>query len=108
MSARDFAHRPDRSTVGPVGAPDVDVRPFARTGHADEPGIAAHFAILDERPSHILLDMHLDLFPAVGARDREGVHLHRRTISELRAGGDRNRTDREDHRERLGILARSI
>jgi len=30
--------------------------------------------------------MHLDLLPAVGAGDREGVRLHRRTTSKLRVG----------------------
>ena len=77
---------PFRELVGPVGAADADVRPLARAGHADEPGIAAHLAVLDERPAYIVIDMHLDLLPAVGAGDREGVHLHRRTISELRVG----------------------
>jgi len=70
------------SLVGPVRAANADVRTRARASHADEPRIAAHLAVLDERPAYIFIDMHLDLLPTVGAGYREGVHLHRRTISE--------------------------
>src|SRR5258708_4942753 len=58
----------------PVGAPHVHAPRVAAPSHAHAPGVAAHFAVLDERAAHVGLDVDLDLLTAVGTRDEELIH----------------------------------
>src|SRR5436190_13488131 len=59
--------RSNRALLRTVGARDVDRSLIAFTGDANPPGIAAHFAVLDEAAVHLRLDVDLRLFAAVRA-----------------------------------------
>jgi hypothetical protein len=59
---------------GAVRAADVDVAVVARSLYAHAPGIAAHFAVLDEGAAHVRFEVNLDLLAAVGTDYRELIH----------------------------------
>jgi hypothetical protein len=56
-----------------VGAYDLHVTLTIRLTHSNVPGITAHLAILNERSSHVRLDVDLDLLAAVRACNGELV-----------------------------------
>ena len=69
------ASRRDAGSLRSVGARDVDVPVVSRPRHADPPGIAADFAVLDEAAFHVGLEIDFDLLPAVRAHhDKLIVH----------------------------------
>ena len=59
------ASRRDAGSFRSVGARNVDAAVVSRPRHADPPGIAADFAVLDEAAVHIGLEVDFDLLPAI-------------------------------------------
>jgi hypothetical protein len=57
-----------------VGAADIDVAVVTGPAHADPPGVAAHFAVLDKRSADVRLEVDLDLLAAIRTGDEELVH----------------------------------
>ena len=56
-----------------VGPRDLDGALPVGAGHPDAPGVAAHLAVLDERPTYVRLDVDFDQLAAVRAGDGEEV-----------------------------------
>src|SRR4030095_7004703 len=59
--------------LGTVGSFEIDVALAIATIDADAPRIAARLAVLDERATHVGLDVDLDFLSAVRTGDGEGV-----------------------------------
>ncbi len=50
---------------------DLNVSLAVVRKHANQPRVATHFAVLNEIPLHVGLEVELDLFSAVRTRDEE-------------------------------------
>jgi hypothetical protein len=78
----------------------IDISFVVLDRHAQLPRIAAHLAVLDERPSHLWFQVDFDVFTAVWAAD-EKERLHRymmRRHAPYAVVGTRPRS--RDHRAR--------
>jgi hypothetical protein len=64
-----------RPLLGTVGAHDVDISSPIDVLDPDGPRAAAHFAVLNEGPVHIGLDIDVHVLPAVWASHNEAL-LH--------------------------------
>ena len=49
------------ASLGPVSPPDLDVPLVTVPDNPNDPGVAAHLAVLDERAADVGLDVNLDL-----------------------------------------------
>jgi len=69
--ARNRTLTPSRRSLGPVGPPNLYPAFAVLIDDMKAPWVAAHFAVLHERPANIGLEVNLDLFAAVRTRDDE-------------------------------------
>ena len=65
-----------RGLLRPVGAPHVDRPIIALTGDLYAPGVATHFAVLDETTRHVGFDVDLAVLAAIRAGHQELIEAH--------------------------------